>query len=77
MRTASVPTGKSVPPAKPKGGYRLITAVRLASAWWAYREKLIRLVDLRVWFAAWEMRAGGAADRPPFPAASASANFRG
>ena len=45
------------PPAKPKGGYRIITAAVLAAAWWAYRHKLIRLVDLRVWFAAHEMDA--------------------
>ena len=58
MRAASVPQRKTVPlPSKPKGGYQLIPAVHLALAWWAYHEKLIRLVDLRVWFAAWEMRA--------------------
>ena len=58
MRAASIPrSGKPFRFPKPKGGYQLIPAVRLALAWWAYHEKLIRLVDLRVWFAAWEMRA--------------------
>ena len=57
MRTAFAPTGRDAPPAKPKGGYRIITAALLAAAWWAYRQKLIRLVDLRVWFATHEMDA--------------------
>jgi hypothetical protein len=52
---------------KPKGGYQLIPAVRLALAWWAYREKLIRLVDLRVWFAACEMVARRCASPAPLP----------
>jgi hypothetical protein len=47
----------SPPCSKPKGGYLLFPAVRLALAWWAYREKRIRLVDLRVWFGACEMVA--------------------
>ena len=67
MRTASEPRRETVPPAKPKGGYQLIPAVRLALAWWAYREKLIRLVDLRVWFAAWEMRARRCRRPSPLP----------
>ena len=47
MRTASVPRRENASrSAKPKGGYQLIPAVHLALAWWAYREKLIRLVDL-------------------------------
>ena len=57
MRTAFAPAGQAPPPAKPKGGYRIIAAALLAAAWWAYRQKLIRLVDLRVWFAAHEMDA--------------------
>jgi hypothetical protein len=57
VRAAFMPQEESVPVGKPKGGYQLIPAVQLALAWWCYREKLIRLVDLRVWFAAWEMRA--------------------
>jgi hypothetical protein len=36
-------------------------------AWWAYHEKLIRLVDLRVWFAAWEMRARRCRRPAPLP----------
>jgi hypothetical protein len=57
VRTTSLPRGKSPPLSKPKGGYLLIPAVRLALVWWAYHERLIRLVDLRVWFAAGEMVA--------------------
>ena len=57
MRTAFAPAGHDAPPAKPKGGYRIITAAVLAAAWGAYRRKLIRLVDLRVWFATHEMDA--------------------
>ena len=57
MCAASIPQEESVPVGKPSGGYQLIPAVHLALAWWCYRQKLIRLVDLRVWFAAWEMRA--------------------
>jgi hypothetical protein len=67
VRTVSVPPAQSIPPAKPKGGYQLIPAVHLALAWWAYREKLIRLVDLRVWFAAWEMRARRCRRPAPLP----------
>jgi hypothetical protein len=67
VRAATVPPGKTAPPAKPKGGYQLIPAVRLALAWWAYHEKLIRLVDLRVWFAAWEMRARRCRTPSPLP----------
>ena len=67
MRTATASPGKTAPPVKPKGGYQLIPAVRLALAWWAYHEKLIRLVDLRVWFAAWEMRARRCRRPAPLP----------
>src|SRR5215831_7753288 len=57
VRAASMPRGESIPLSRPAGGYQLIPAVQLALAWWAYRENLIRLADLRVWFACWEMRA--------------------
>lgn len=57
MRTAFAPVGQADPPAKPKGGYRIIRAAVMAAAWWAYRRNRIRLVDLRVWFAAHEMDA--------------------
>jgi hypothetical protein len=67
VRTASVPPAKSTPQTKPKGGYQLIPVIRLALAWWAYREKLIRLVDLRVYFAAWEMRARRCRTPSPLP----------
>jgi hypothetical protein len=67
VRTASVPPAKSIPQDKPKGGYQLIPLVRLALAWWAYHQKLIRLVDLRVYFAAWEMRARRCRTPSPLP----------
>jgi hypothetical protein len=57
VRAATIPRGESVPLSRPAGGYQLIPAVQLALAWWAYHEGVIRLADLRVWFAAWEMRA--------------------
>jgi hypothetical protein len=67
VQVVSVPRGVSTPVSKPKGGYQLIPALRLAMAWRAYREKLIRLVDLRVWFAAWEMRARRCRTPSPLP----------
>ena len=57
MRAESIAQKQSGPTPKPEGGYQLIPAVHLALAWWAYHENLIRLADLRVWFAAWEMKA--------------------
>jgi hypothetical protein len=57
MRAASIPRAESVALSRPAGGYQLIPAVHMALAWWAYHEGVIRLADLRVWFAAWEMRA--------------------
>src|SRR5262249_32741843 len=67
VRTASLPRGESPPLSKPKGGYLLIPAGRLALAWWAYHENLIRLVDLRVWFAACEMVARRCGRPTPLP----------
>jgi hypothetical protein len=67
VRAAFIPQEESVPVDKPKGGYQLIPAVQLALVWWCYREKLIRLVDLRVWFAAWEMRARRCRRPAPLP----------
>jgi hypothetical protein len=67
LRTATASPAKTVPSVKPRGGYQLIPAVRLALAWWAYHEKLIRLVDLRVWFAAWEIRARRCRRPTPLP----------
>jgi hypothetical protein len=67
VRTATASAGEHASPAKPTGGYQLIPVMRLATAWWAYREKLIRLVDLRVWFAAWEMRARRCRRPAPLP----------
>ena len=67
VRTAFAPAGQDALPAKPRGGYRIITAAILAAAWWAYRCKLIRLVDLRVWFAAHEMDARRCRIEPDLP----------
>jgi hypothetical protein len=44
-------------PTKPSGGYKLIPVIQLAMAWWSYRQGLVRIADLRVWFAAQEMIA--------------------
>lgn len=41
---------------RPAGGFVLVAVVQLVMAWYAYRERLIRLRDLRVWFALWEVR---------------------
>jgi hypothetical protein len=62
-----MPREENAPPRKPAGGYQLIPAVHLALAWWCYRAKLIRLADLRVWFAAWEMRARRCRRPSPLP----------
>jgi hypothetical protein len=68
VRAASIPPHREIDSLfRPKGGYLLIPAVRLALTWWAYREKLIRLVDLRVWFAACEMVARRCACPGPLP----------
>lgn len=40
---------------KPLGGFCFITVPQLAMVWWAYSQGLIRLVDLRTWFACWEL----------------------
>src|SRR5215813_8547356 len=42
---------------KPHGGFRFLTVQQLCLVWWAYRIRLIQLLDLRVWFAAQEMVA--------------------
>lgn len=53
---------------KPDGGFCFIPAMALMRAWWAYRGKIIRLQDLRVWFACFEVvarRCDVAPDRFP------------
>ncbi len=40
-----------------QGGYRLISVVDLCRVWLGYRQKRIRLYDLRVWFACQELCA--------------------
>lgn len=42
---------------KPEGGYVLIPAMHLLRAWWAYRSGNVRLLDLRVWLASFELVA--------------------
>jgi hypothetical protein len=42
---------------KPAGGFHLVPVVEVASAWWAYSEGLIRIADLRAWFACHEAKA--------------------
>jgi hypothetical protein len=42
---------------KPHGGFRFLLVQQLCLVWWAYRSRLIQLMDLRVWFAAQEMVA--------------------
>lgn len=42
---------------KPEGGYCFISAMALIRAWWAYKRRIIRLFDLRVWFACFEVVA--------------------
>ena len=47
---------------KPEGGFQFLTPTQMSAVWWSYRRGLIRLYDLRVWFAAQEMvarRLGG------------------
>ncbi|MFN0133116.1 MAG: hypothetical protein ACKVW3_11415 [Phycisphaerales bacterium] len=39
----------------PAGGYALVPAMGLLRAWWAFRAGIIRLVDLRVWLACFEV----------------------
>ena len=39
------------------GGFHFVSVVELASAWWAYSEGLIRIADLRAWFACQEANA--------------------
>src|SRR5215471_3434448 len=42
---------------KPRGGFVLLTVQQLCLLWWAYRTRLVQLMDFRVWFAAQEMVA--------------------
>lgn len=42
---------------KPDGGFCFVHAEAIVSAWWAYRRGVIRLVDLRAWFASFEVVA--------------------
>lgn len=42
---------------KPEGGYCVISSHAILSAWLAYRHEIIELLDLRVWFACFELLA--------------------
>src|SRR5713101_2305617 len=42
---------------KPVGGFLFLTVEQLCLLWWAYRTRLIQLMDFRVWFGAQEMKA--------------------
>ena len=42
---------------KPVGGFVFLTVQQLCLLWWVYRNRHIRLMDFRVWFAAHEMVA--------------------
>ncbi len=57
VRAPCLRLGATEAPRKPHGGYRLIPLVLLALAWWAYKNRRIRLADLRVFFAIHEMAA--------------------
>jgi hypothetical protein len=37
---------------KPRGGYVLVPVIQLVTLWWAFRQRLIRLLDVRVYLAA-------------------------
>lgn len=53
---------------KPVGGFVFIPAMALIAAWWAYKRGFVRLVDLRVWLACFELLATRCTlerDRPP------------
>lgn len=40
---------------KPDGGFAFITVTQLAMVWWAYESGLIRFIDLRTYFACFEL----------------------
>src|SRR5262245_49516482 len=42
---------------KPTGGFQFISVVQICLVWWAYRQGLIQLKDMSVWFAAHELLA--------------------
>lgn len=46
---------ESAPRSRIEGGYEPITCAQLAMVWWAYQTGLIRKLDLRAWFACWEL----------------------
>lgn len=67
VQTIDVATGAR---RKPAGGFTFVLVAELASAWWAYSEGLVRIADLRAWFACQEANArrsnGKGGDSPKF-----------
>ena len=53
--TSQKTKGDRAPRRRLDGGYEPISVTQLAMVWWAYRAGVIRKVELRVWFACWEM----------------------
>ena len=49
--------GLSYAARKPEGGFCFIPAMAILAAWFAYKRSIIRLVDLRVWLACFEVTA--------------------
>lgn len=52
--TTKVSTQRCVGVMKPDGGYRLVGVGMLFAGWWAYRTGLLKLIDLRTYFAVME-----------------------
>lgn len=53
--TASRDKGERALAARIDGGYEAISVTQLLMIWWAYQARLIQKLDLRVWFACWEL----------------------
>lgn len=53
--TASRDKGERALAARIDGGYEAISVTQLLMVWWAYQARLIQKLDLRVWFACWEL----------------------
>lgn len=49
---------------KPEGGFCFVPAMALIASWWAYKRSIVKLADLRVWLAIFEVMARRCGDRP-------------
>ncbi|MCC6359281.1 MAG: hypothetical protein IT450_11105 [Phycisphaerales bacterium] len=49
---------------KPEGGFCFVPALALIAAWWAYKRSIVKLADLRVWLAIFEVVARRCGDHP-------------